>query len=82
MLLAPPTVWLPLLRSCMKNLVGTSFFLFNIIFLKKKIQIMICDCEFSINFAGIVKGTMTTTHSYTGDQVYILLTPSRKFCPA
>lgn len=42
---------------------------------------MFCDCEFSINFAVIVKGTMTTTHSYTGDQVYILLTPSHKFCP-
>lgn len=39
MLLAPPTVWLPLLRSCMKNLVGTFFLIIKNIYRNKNKKI-------------------------------------------
>ncbi|KAK4709700.1 hypothetical protein R3W88_004213 [Solanum pinnatisectum] len=61
MLLAPPIVLLLLSKSLTKNLVTYS---------KERETIAKVEFRKLINFVciGIIKGTMTTTHSYNGDQ--------------
>lgn len=39
----------------------------------------VCCLTIFIHFVGIVKGTMTTTHSYTGDQVIMIYDTTGEF---